>query len=310
VLAEEWQTVDAVLHLDSLLRHTGIDRQVPILWNTNNTFGFNRIDWPRLARAATITTVSRYMRYCMWDQGVDPIVIPNGLSADDFKVPDAVALTKLQETLRNRLVLTKVARWDPDKRWLLAVDTVGEMKRHGLRPLLIARGGVEAHGSEVLAQAAASGLRVVERSPSGCHDANVVDGLSDLDDADVVNLRCVLGPDSRKLLYRVSNAVLANSGHEPFGLVGLETMAAGGLACVGGTGEDYAVPGWNALVLQTGDPRELVEVFTRLRDDPAEERAIRHRGRVTALRYLWSEVIRRQLLPRLPLPRGEVASAG
>jgi hypothetical protein len=41
-----------------------------------------------------------------------------------------------------------------------------------------------------------------------------------------------------------ADAVFANSGHEPFGLVGLETMAAGGVACTGCSGEDYAIPGY------------------------------------------------------------------
>jgi len=47
---------------------------------------------------------------------------------------------------------------------------------------------------------------------------------------------------------RGSLVVLADSVHEPFGLVGLEAMAVRGLACTGGTGEDYAEPGRNALV--------------------------------------------------------------
>ncbi len=304
VLAEEWQTAAAVVRLDALLRTAGTRPRVNILWNANNTFGFDRIDWPRLAAAATITTVSRYMRYRMWSHSVDPVVIPNGLSADNFLPPSRIAVAKLHYLLRDRLVLTKVARWDPDKRWLLAVDTVVELKRQGLRPLLIARGGVEAHGSEVLARAAAAGLRVVQRSPVGSRDLSVAESLSDLSDTDVVDLRCVLGPDSRRMLFRASAAVLANSGHEPFGLVGLEAMAAGGLVCVGGTGEDYAIPGWNALVLQTSDPRELITVLNRLLVDTVEGRAIRRRGRATARRYLWSEVIMRHLLPQLSVRLG------
>lgn len=79
-----------------------------------------------------------------------------------------------------------------------------------------------------------------------------------------------------------ADAVLANSGDEPFGLVGLETMAAGGVACTGGSGEDYAVPGYNALVLETTDPREFIGLFGELRRDPAQEHAIRQAGRLTA----------------------------
>ena len=40
VLAEEWHTVHAVLHLDWLLRREGLRDRVAIFWNANNTFGF------------------------------------------------------------------------------------------------------------------------------------------------------------------------------------------------------------------------------------------------------------------------------
>src|SRR5690349_1989453 len=39
VLAEEWQTVDAVLHLDALLKRAGLRERVTMFWNANNTFG-------------------------------------------------------------------------------------------------------------------------------------------------------------------------------------------------------------------------------------------------------------------------------
>jgi hypothetical protein len=51
VLAEEWHTVDAVLHLDHRLRAGGWRRRVQLLWNANNVFGFERIDWTRLREA-------------------------------------------------------------------------------------------------------------------------------------------------------------------------------------------------------------------------------------------------------------------
>jgi glycosyltransferase involved in cell wall biosynthesis len=102
--------------------------------------------------------------------------------------------------------------------------------------------------------------------------------------------------------------VLANSGHEPFGLVGLEAMAVGGLACTGYSGEDYAVAGRNAVVLQTSDPREFVDQYLRLRDDPMEEQAIRRAGCVTSRQYAWPEVIERNLLPWMDV-ESSVASA-
>ena len=227
ILAEEWQTVDAVLHLDWLLRCAQVRRQVTMLWNANNTFSFERIDWSRLAQAAVITTVSRYMKHRMWELGVNPLAVPNGLSSDAFVPPARDAVAAFQGRVCDRTVVSKVARWDPDKRWLLAIDTVGAMKRAGWQPLLIARGGVEAHGSEVLGRAAAAGLRVVERTAPVPGAPGLLQALAGLRDADIVSLRSPLDADSRRLLFHGVDAVLANSGHEPFGLVGLETMAAG-----------------------------------------------------------------------------------
>jgi glycosyltransferase involved in cell wall biosynthesis len=301
ILAEEWHTVEAVLHLDQLLRERGLRSRVAILWNANNTFGFDRIDWERLRSAAVITTVSRYMRQLMTPLGVDALVIPNGVSADVFTPPEREAVQAFSRRLRGRTILAKMARWDPDKRWLLAIDIVGALKREGVRPLLVARGGAEAHGTEVLARAAAAGLRVVDRQASAPGVPGLLDALDDLDGADIVNLRSPVDADGRRVLLRGADAVLANSSHEPFGLVGLETMAVGGLACTGCSGEDYAVPGKNALVLQTSDPGEFVALFSRLQGNPESARAIRRNGRVTARQYAWREVIQSSLLPRLDL---------
>jgi glycosyltransferase involved in cell wall biosynthesis len=264
VLAEEWHTADAVLHLDWLLREAGVRDRARLFWNANNTFGFDRIDWRRLAGAARITTVSRYMKHLMWHHGVDPLVIPNGLPADAFEPPPRDALGELRQRAGGRPLLAKMARWDPDKRWLLAVDIVGELKREGLRPLLVARGGVEDHGHEVMERAAAAGLRVVERNTEEPGPRGLLAVLERTGDADVISLRNPVDGSARRLLFRAASAVLANSGREPFGLVGLEAMAVGGIACTGCSGEDYAF-GRNALVMQTATARELVNLFHRMR---------------------------------------------
>jgi glycosyltransferase involved in cell wall biosynthesis len=305
VLAEEWHTADAVLHLDWLLRRAGLRHRVGIFWNANNTFGFHRINWRRLAQAAVITTVSRYMRHQMWSLGVDPLVIPNGLPADALQQPERELVAAFRRRVRGRTVLGKVARWDPDKRWLLAIDTVAELKRQGKRPLLIARGGMESHRYEVLSEAANAGLKVTERgngNGSVAEDARgLLESLVGSEDSDVVCLGSHLGPSARRVLFRGADAILANSGHEPFGLVGLETMAVGGLACTGGTGEDYVVPDWNGLVLQSTDPREFLTLYEQLREKPSEMRAIRRRARYTARQNTWQAIIQRNLLPRIAL---------
>jgi hypothetical protein len=92
-------------------------------------------------------------------------------------------------------------------------------------------------------------------------------------------------------MYRAADAVLANSGHEPFGLVGLEVMGAGGVAFTGSTGEDYAIPFENALVLDTDDPGEIVGYLAHLRDHPEDVEQIRRGARRAAETFLWDRVI-------------------
>jgi hypothetical protein len=85
--------------------------------------------------------------------------------------------------------------------------------------------------------------------------------------------------------------VLANSGHEPFGLVGLEAMAAGGIAFTGSTGEDYAIPFVNAFVLETANPMEIVGYVMYLRDYPSEGIRMREAGRRTARYFTWEAAV-------------------
>jgi glycosyltransferase involved in cell wall biosynthesis len=302
VMAEEWHTVHTVLHLNWLLEGAGIRDRVTILWNANNTFGFDRIDWPRLEQSAVITTVSRYMKHQMRPLGVDPLVVPNGLAGDAFDPVPGPAFAALRRQLRDRTVFVKMARWDPDKGWLQAVEIVAAMKRAGWRPLLLARGGAEPYGGEVFAAMSGCGLTHVNRLWSDAGTDGMLEALRDVPpEIDVVNLCSQVDPETRRLLFRGADAVLANSSHEPFGLVGLEAMAAGGLACTGCTGEDYAEPGRNALVLETQGPHEFLGMFGRLRAAPDLARAMRQAGRITARRFSWKEVIGRVLLPRVAL---------
>src|SRR5439155_875249 len=96
---------------------------------------------------------------------------------------------------------------------------------------------------------------------------------------------------SLRAMYQAADGVLANSQKEPFGLVGLEVMASGGVAYVGRTGEDYAVPFGNAVVMQSEDPRELLATYRSLEARPEIGRAIREDGRATAKRFVWPRVL-------------------
>jgi glycosyltransferase involved in cell wall biosynthesis len=307
LLAEEWHTVGAVLGLDRQLREAGLRACVPILWNANNLFGFERISWPDLSRAAVVTTVSRLMRHRMEPLGVSPLVLANGLAPEAYELPEPVLQRELRTRFRGRLALIKVARWDPDKAWLSTIRSLAHLRDRGLRPLLIARGGAEGHEAEVRRAVAAEGLRWVDRTADKRGTGALLETLRDLEDVDVLCLRFPLDAETLRALYRGSDAVLANSRFEPFGLVGLEAMAVGGVACTGLSGEDYTVPGRNALVIQTQDPRELGALLERLRAHPEEERQLREAARVTARQYAWSEIVNRVLLPRLELLRGPLS---
>jgi glycosyltransferase involved in cell wall biosynthesis len=75
--------------------------------------------------------------------------------------------------------------------------------------------------------------------------------------------------------------------HEPFGLVGLEVMGAGGCAFVGSTGEEYAEADINGIVLDTGDPREIVFNLQRLQEAPDHLKRLKRRAKETAKAYRW-----------------------
>ncbi|HKP59780.1 MAG TPA: glycosyltransferase family 4 protein [Polyangiales bacterium] len=305
VMAEEWQTADALLHLDHLLKQLPGRQQarVRMFWNANNVFGFDRVHWERMRSAALVTTVSRYMKQLMQHEGVEAVVLPNGLSPDAYLAPDRAAVNQLRKMFAGRIAITKMARWDPDKNWLGSIDIIAHMKQLGLRPLLIARGGLEDHGLDVLRAMRRAGLRVAERDHAEAGLRGLVQALSDTASVDVLNVTRHVDRDSRRALFRASDVVLANSAKEPFGLVGLEAMAVGGIGCTGLTGEDYVMPGRNALVLQTSDPSEFVKLYMPLRADPEYEAAMRRAGRATARQYAWPEVIRTALAPRLGLSR-------
>jgi glycosyltransferase involved in cell wall biosynthesis len=303
ILAEEWQTTNAVLHLDWLLQRMKLRDQVTIFWTANNVFGFETINWESLVRAARIATVSRYMKDQLQHLGVDAVVIPNGLSPDNYIPPDSRGTTVLRRRFRERTVIAKLARWDPDKRWLASLDIVAALKRHQMKPLMIARGGTEPHGWEVLAYAKSLGLRIQERQNAGGSLEGTLDALRDFDDVDLILLHSQIDADARRALFRAADVVLANSVREPFGLVGLETMAVGGIACTGCTGEDYAINGRNALVLQSSNPYEFMLNYQRLCNNPREMLAMRRAGRATALQYAWPKVIERSFVPQLEMAR-------
>jgi len=297
IIGEEWQTTDTLIALQASLSKPGWKENIQLVWNANNTYGFERINWAALTQAATITTVSRYMKYLMQGQGTQARVVPNGIDSRWLQPVAAELAQPLATALSGRTVITKVARWDAEKRWDYAVDSITLFKLLGLKPIFLARGGPPEKGGAVFQQMEDLGLTVSHARWEGQDGRSLTTALLPALKSDVVLLESLLYEEQSKILYRVSDAVLANSSIEPFGLVGLETMAAGGIAAVGSTGEDYVTNGYDAISLQTNDVWEFVRYVARLRNNPAALQAMRAEAQRSAARYTWGAVLERSLFP-------------
>ncbi len=291
VMAEEWHTVPATIALDRLLRERHLRHSATILWNANNTYGWWTIDWGALRFAATITTISKYMKFeVAAATGIQALVINNGIPDRLLAGPSQPHVQGWRRALGGCPTLVKVGRFDPDKRWFQAIDALERLIRSDdLDTRLVIRGGNQPYGHEVLARAAGHGLEV-----------STIDAAADDDElfaavtearGQIVNLRTFLSQELLYGLYAAGDAVLANSGKEPFGLVGLEVMAMGGLAVCGSTGEEYAEPYVNAIVVDTDDGRELATALSSLVKDEALRNRVRAAGRETAKRFTWPTII-------------------
>jgi glycosyltransferase involved in cell wall biosynthesis len=298
VLAEEWHTAYSTCQLSDRLYYEGVRDKALLLWNANNVMGFDRIDWRRLDFCSQITTVSRYMKHVMWERAVNPLVIPNGIPGDRVKRADPDLVGRLRAAFPDRELVFKIGRFSPDKRWNMAVDALAGEKRSGQDVATVIRGGVEPHGAEVLANARSQGLTVVDVRPPR-DPAEAIEALAQTPRADVYNIASFMSDELISLFYTAADAVLANSGHEPFGLVGLEVMAAGGITFVGTTGEDYAVPFLNCIALDTDDPTEINIGLDFLRKHPAIVERMRHDAMETAESFSWKNVVEDTLLGKL-----------
>jgi alpha-amylase len=290
ILAEDWHTADCIIRLDDQLHTADLRRRCLLFWNANNTMSFHRVNWQRLDAAAQLTTVSRYMKHLMWGLGVNPLVIHNGIPSRLLKPVAESRVTTLRQALAadsDTVMLFKVGRFDPAKRWLMAVKAAALLKAQGYRVVFPLRGGIEPHGQEVLACAREAGLKVTE--VDGCPDGwdELLSLLSQAPAANIYNLRFYIPQALLRPFFRATDAVLAKSGHEPFGLVGLEAMAAGGLVFTGATGEEYAQAGRSGVVLGTERPQEIVSQLLELRAQPQRVQTMRRAAREQAAHFTW-----------------------
>ena len=277
--------------ISDALYFAGLRDRCLLLWNANNHFSFHRINWGQLAFVCTLMTVSRYMKHIMWRWGVNPIVVPNGIPGSMIARVSPAQVRAVRAAVNAPAFLFKIGRFSPDKRWHQAIAAAAMLKERGVTTRLLIRGGLEPFGGEVLEFAAQRGLRVAQLSTRVEDVAGLAKALKEQADADVWNVTAFLPDDLLPVLYASATATMANSGHEPFGLVGLEAMASGGVAFVGATGEEYAEPFKNAIVIETEDAAEIVAYVTHLAAHPETARNLRIAAQRTARDYTWQRVL-------------------
>jgi len=300
IMAEEWHTAQTTINLSDYLWRCGLRNNALLLWNANNIYSFERINWGALNFVSNITTVSKYMKHQMWSLGINPTVIPNGIPDNFFKTPlRKKGERPLHESAGADMVLLKIGRFSPDKRWEMAIRALAILKDRGKRPCLIMKGGSEPYGGEVHRIISELGLSMASVNLKENTFKSLTGTLKSIKPADIYNVQQMMPEDLLKPLYAECDAVLANSGHEPFGLVGLEVMAARGIAFLGATGEDYAIPFKNSIMLETEDPYEIVSYITYLHNYPMRSSEMRRCARSAAAFYSWDSVIKHNLIPRL-----------
>jgi glycosyltransferase involved in cell wall biosynthesis len=295
IMGEDWHTAEVMGRLSDVLHWFGLRQKTLLLWNLNSLMSLHRVNWGRLDFVTTLCTVSKYMKHKMWDLGVNPLVIPNGIPTRYMDPVNDDDVARLRSIVRGndprRLFLFKIGRFDPDKRWMMAVEAVARLKESGHPVTLFVRGGIEPHGGDVFSHAYNRGLVIHDIVAKRPNLQQCLDAVEKAPPADIYNLRFFVPEDFLRTLYRAADATLANSGHEPFGLVGLEVMAAQGIAVTGSTGEDYAISFENAIVTETDDPDEIVGYLLYLRRHPEEQERIRLEGYRTSQQFLWDRVI-------------------
>lgn len=290
IMAEEWQMANVAIALDERLRERGLRHAATILWNANNSYGFDSIDWARLRDAAAITALSRYMKFALAQWRVSALVVPNGIDERLLGGADPGLVAEVKAAFGGRPTLFKIGRFDADKNWLQAIDAVAQIRQTGIPARLIVRGGKDPYGQVVLDYARGRGLSVERMAYEGTDGGRVIAGLGQAQAA-VIHVRPFIDEKTLFALYAASDVVLANSGKEPFGLVGLEVMAAGGIVVCGSTGEEYADPFVNSLVCDTSDGTELAAYLRTLFSDAGLRDELRAHGAQTAAHYTWRRVL-------------------
>jgi glycosyltransferase involved in cell wall biosynthesis len=291
VMTEDWQMAPVAIAISRELASFGLLQHAIPVWTANNLYGLDGIDFGALADAAAVMTISRYMKHAMRRFGVNPLVAQNGIAPSALVTVPASTVRGVRKGFGEGVALFKIGRFSPDKGWTQAIQAAAMLKHAGTRVRMLIRGDKLPYGSDVLLQAHIHGLNVQDLTERYTTVDALANALAAAPDIDLFNLRSFLPDDLLPPIYAAVDGVLANSVFEPFGLVGLEVMGAGGCVFVGSTGEEYAEPEVNAVVLDTDDPREIVFNLTRMQSSPDTLRVMKRRARATARAYVWPQMV-------------------
>ena len=222
VLAEEWQTAGVAIAIDRLARLRKVRESMTLMWNANNTYGWDRIDWNALRASAGITAVSKIRevrarlalrRSVARDPQRDrPAAPERGRSAAggrDEAGPGRTPDAGQSRALRSRQALDARS----DRRAGRAAR--GRDQRpldRARRPRAVCRRSVRAGATSAASTSSGSPTK---RVPTA---TKVIDGIA-LAEGPIVHLRAFLDEQTLFALYAGADAVLASSGREPFGLV-------------------------------------------------------------------------------------------
>jgi len=302
ILAEEWQTAEAICCIHDLLHVYGWRDKTVMFWNANDTYSFERIDWEYLSRSATITTVSEHMKQIMLKMGINPIVIPNGIPEVLFKEVDKGDVSQMRAVLNAETVFSKVTKWRSDTGWKPAVQAIYNLKELGEKPKLLAHVGAESDRQSFARQVRSFGLAMKDISLAGNPEETYLRGMLEEDftpyfevistgsKSDVLNLLFPLPYPFLRVLYQASDVVLANKSYDPFGLVGMEAMAAGAVIFVGRSAEGCATHMYNSVVLDHYHAEEIQFYVDHLRVHPKKREKLSKAARQTAERWTWKRV--------------------
>jgi phosphatidylinositol alpha-mannosyltransferase len=215
---------------------------------------------PRLERIAARIAVSEYARETLVQHiGGEPVVIPNGLYVDRFRLAEPRPEWQGEQTIGF------VGRLDDPRKGLsLLLDAFASIDRPGLRLLVVGGGDLE---------------QARDRLPEQVRDR-------------VLFLGPVNDVEKARVLASTDVYVAPNTGGESFGIVLVEAMAAGATVLASDLPAFRRVLDGGRLgaTFRGKDSEDLAVALTRLLDDEPLRHQLSQAASVEVNRYDWSQV--------------------